>query len=329
MAAIDYKKERAMIFRYAEHLKGLKNELVQSVESLISVVREGPVQRIKEELNNLSPNIDSCIHGMQLEDQKCSLIEDRIADLLYRVSKIEGQMCPGLENHLHHVQPSEYPPRTDSATSQYQMVDDSIYPTPAIVEELYSRMGDYKNYMEELHNFEWELREALDERESLRANPNVNLVSDEEFFKEQKGLRAQLIENLDLAQADVTRLRQQCINDGIPFEDGLGFPIIPFNTGNESHAQTSTHTSAMGILPLDPANASPESIIGGFFDTQNRVADWIEDTPEGYHEPHPSSEGAVDKTGDLSDLDIISELSWEAPRLPSSPPDEDQFRIDL
>ncbi|KAF2205647.1 hypothetical protein GQ43DRAFT_500486 [Delitschia confertaspora ATCC 74209] len=93
--------------------------------------------------------------------------------------------------------------------------------------KLYNRFfGDYKCYLEQLHNFEWTFRERLFKQDSQRANGDTNLILNEKFFEQQKKLRTQLIKDLDQAQADAASLRQRCIQEGIPFEDD-SFLTIP------------------------------------------------------------------------------------------------------
>ncbi|KAF2195964.1 hypothetical protein GQ43DRAFT_476744 [Delitschia confertaspora ATCC 74209] len=190
-AVLEYKKEREELFRCFAQLF--------------------------QELDNSATEINTCIYRMQDVSRKCSTIEDRMTDLFYSITILEDQS---------HNDLSSWRPTPAPDTLARDMAEDMADPSPPIVEELYNRFGDYKCYLEQLHNFESTFHEELHDRDSQRANGGTGLSSDEEFFEQQRKLRTQLMKDLDQAKADVASLRQQCIKEDITFKEA-SFLAVP------------------------------------------------------------------------------------------------------
>jgi hypothetical protein len=237
-----------------------------------------------------------------------------MADLLYWMAKLETQICPALDNHLPHIPQSDGFHSWDDHSQHEQDNESTPDQTPPIVQELYARIGEYKVYFEEIHNFESELRRELNEREALRAG-GYQVDPDIEFFHERKRLRKQMQQDLDQAQAEVHRLREECRRRGIILDDDAYIPSP--SASDQSFTLTPSHERALDKSSTDSLRPSKSSsIITEFFQAQNRVADWLERPPRQDEAVQPAQISPPDDTGEAID-DCISEESWVAPCRPS------------
>jgi hypothetical protein len=310
-AALLYKKQREKFLRYAQEIKTVKDDILSAAEEPVVPGKE-TVYRPKNRMETLAPKLDFALRGLEEEANKCSDLEDRMADLLYWISKLEKQFCPVLDNHLQHIRrPDNSPSQRDEAPYKEaaEKVPDQ---TPPLVQELYSRIGDYRLCVDDLHNFESELRQDLDERDSLRAN-GYNVIPDMEFFKDRKELRDRMQKELDQAQADITRLKEECSRMGIMFEDDLYIPVL--DRSETSFTLTPAHERALESPEPEPTSPK-DSIINDFFETRNRVTNWL----TGSSTQDETVQPALSKdSGDVVDHDSLSETGWVYTRHPGHP----------
>jgi len=299
-AAIDYKRERQKSLRYAENGQRIFKDVLTVVDQLIAAVAVDTAPEIinklhveKSKLAVLSTEYDDTIGGLTHQDRECAEVEDRMASDLYSMEQLESQLCPALEAHLEHTGP-EHIPSWSNHGDVYPQSSES-QPLSPVVQELYERVGDYRNLLEDIHNWEWALHQELDERDALRASGFTGLNSDEDFLKERKEFQQQLHRDLDKAETDIRRLRRTCLREGLHFDD-IAFPLAPSNSSVES-------------LTLSPGDAAHPNLtepttdtIITFFATKTRVAAWVNEAeapepptqPEGLNELQEAPE--VDET---------------------------------
>lgn len=200
-------------------------------------------------------------------------MEDRLSSHEYTLTKLEQKVYhqvdsewrPGLTEQTPLIsQPSALLERSHEAfqgpTSQNPR------------DELYSRMGDLRILLDRLHEFEDYLRQELDERDILRATGQILLSDDAVFLEETRNERAKLQSDFEEAQADVERLKQRCIRQGIDFQDvQFQDPFQQETCYDDAYSTLSTQEEPAALsLP-----ESPPGILGTILATRERVKNWL------------------------------------------------------
>lgn len=320
-AALNYKRAREKLLRFAKEVQRTKDDLQHTIEQVALVGNEA-FDNAKSQMDTLAPQLDLSLIGMEQEANQCSRVEDQMANVLFKISEFENQICPALDNHVQHIQQ----PEDWSLRRRQHLSEEATARVPAqippIVEEYYARIGDYRLYIEALHNFESELRDELDQRDFMIAG-GYNVISELDFFRDRREEREQMQRDLDKAEADIVRLKEECLRNGYKLEDDIYLPVS--EASEKSVTLTPSHEKAFDNQNPNPASSkdsivsSKDSIIDRFFDGRDRITDWVaQGSPEAGPQPTPLTLFPLEDKGKDVDIDSLSEASWVDARHPSS-----------
>lgn len=271
-ARMDIKRERMLCYQQEEFFQGLMDDFVVLLNSAIE--DDSYIER-KNEFDNLSGNMKSSGKELKVLRQRTSGMEDGLSSQEYRLTQLENELHQYIdaEYRLNSTQPIENSSRTSMATTLHAKTNDTEPPTNPR-DELYSRMGDLRILLDRLNDFEYELRQELDERDVLRATGQIKVSDDTVFFEEVRNEREKLQRELEDAQSDVERLKQVCARKGIEFEDV--YFHSPFYPNNE-YDQASSTPSIQAEVAKPLLHESPSGIVSNYFSMRERVKDWLED----------------------------------------------------
>lgn len=225
------------------------------------------LNRLYRELNRSKSDLVS------LRDRS-GIVENTLSKYEYQLQGVEDEVYRELNKELlQNISPNiaQLPSRSSQtpAPSKHEAVQDLD-----LQDRLYSRMGDLRIHLERLNNFEFDLREQLEERDSLRAAGQVHLSTDFQFFERARDERARIQRELEETQVEVQELKKRCIRDGIDFEE----PQFPEEL---YHSKIHSSTSELGPAEIQPdVQQDSSTIIGDFFTAQERISRWL-DNPFG------------------------------------------------
>lgn len=225
-------------------------------------------------------DFDSVSKGMRISHEKLRELrqvkrqsEDGILSQVHALKIIEEDVYRQIHgwtvDRLGQTPPASQPPfPIDQAPSNDEDIASNFRSA------LYSRMSDVRVLLDRTRIFEENLREALEERESLRALGHHDISDDVQFFEESREEREQIQADLEEAQDDVERLRRLCIEKGIEFYDvQFTYPHHPKAPIPDTISIPSTQAEAATLtLP-----ESPSGILGSFFAKRELIQSWLKD----------------------------------------------------
>lgn len=318
---MDLKKERTLCHQQEEFF----SKLMETFVALLNpVVDHSSYSECKNELDDLAKKIKGCWENLKALREKSNVLEDGLSNEEYQLAMLEQQIYSQLDGQLRTVArnaPSSFS-QTSLATQQAARPP-LTSPTQNPRDELYSRMGDLHIILSRINNFEFDLREELDERDVLRATGQIELSSDAVFFEETKAERARLQKDLEEAQSDVERLKQLCRREGIEFEDVKFHHPLHHDTDLVAFSAPSTQVDGATFALQE---ATP-GILSSFFSATERVAKWLRDpASEEQRQGDPTAgDNGDSREAQESGLDADWEetSSWSGERRPSSAADND------
>ncbi|KAF1998972.1 hypothetical protein P154DRAFT_577364 [Amniculicola lignicola CBS 123094] len=229
--------------------------------------------RYKDELDRYAENLKSLRGGLKRQREKNSRLADTLCNQEYTLTDLEGKIYQELDREF---RIGLSPPTTFTSISQADTTrkSDDTSTAESTRDELYSRMGDLRVLLDRLADFEFELRQELDERDLLRGAGQMNLISDDQLFQERKVEHQELQQELEKTRADVDSLKELCTSRGIAFED------VQFANPYDESEEALTARSER----LDPESTPPlagSTILSTFLSTRDRVKKWLsEPVPE-------------------------------------------------
>ena len=267
----EIKEERKLLYQQEEYFVKVVDHLFSLMESTNP---DDPSSKHQEEIIDLLTKTKTSRQDLGLLRQRTSMLEDRLSSHEYMLTKTERKAYDKVDSYQQQgllqqtLRPS---PLSDHIERPSQPPDSS---PQDLREELYSRMADVRILLDRLHDFEDYLRGELDDRDILRASGQTPLSNDADFFDEARIERATLQTEFEEAQADVDRLKQLCVQQGVGFQDvHFEDPFQRETCYDDTYSTLSTQEEA-ATLPLPE---SPPGILGTFFATRERVKNWLKD----------------------------------------------------
>ena len=274
------KRERYQRYQQEEEFEKILEEFMDVVG--ISSTQD-PDPQSRYTLSRLSLELKASKLNLKTIRERAATLEDNLSNYEYHLERVEQDIYLELNEELQRSQDSYGMGFQSSSAQPIIPCNSSVDKSIGLRDRLYSRMGDLRIYLERLNNFEYDLREELDERDLIRASGETGMTTDTQFFEQTRIERAKIKQDLDRAQEDVRELKKKCLRDGIHFEEPQ-FAEMPFYSETESSTTT-----------FDPCTQTVEepqgssSIIGAFFSAQERVKRWLKE-PSG--SPNSAKEGA-------------------------------------
>ncbi|KAF2114165.1 hypothetical protein BDV96DRAFT_110799 [Lophiotrema nucula] len=269
---VDVKRERDGYSR-VESL--IEKVLDQFMEILGTAGTTGAYMSSWDHLEHLRDRLLSAREDLKKQREKLAAVEDGLSNQEYKLTEMEQEIYQELDreylsgpsSQTHTGLALNTPPPTTSDTNT----------THSAQQELYSRMGDLRILLDRLNDFEVDLRQELDDRDVSRAYGETGLIPDEQFFEEHRNVRKQLQQDMDGVQAEISRLKQLCDSQMIPYED-VQFPE-PLYEASTSDASTTSARLPEAPVP-EPAvsqRSGSSSVIKSFMNTRDRVKKWLGD----------------------------------------------------
>ncbi|KAF2179456.1 hypothetical protein K469DRAFT_641352, partial [Zopfia rhizophila CBS 207.26] len=271
-ARMSVKWERNRCHQQEELFVNIMNSFMSVLDVAAS---QGFYSPSKDELDHLSRKLNSSSDDLKRQREKTARMEDGLSNQEYRLTELEGEIYQELDREFRLHRSSNQTSTTSHSVSEEptSIRDTDTEIVEPLLDELYSRMGDLRILLDRLNDFEYELRQELDERDLLRAAGQCNLDSDEEFFEGRKIERTQIQSELEQAHADVNRLKELCTAQGIPFED-VQFP----NLLDNAYSETSTATSGNKQENISTRRSGSSNILNTFLNARERVKSWLGDS---------------------------------------------------
>ena len=265
---IDVKRERSQLYRQEE-------ELTSILKSFTYVVENSIPQKLdlhsKHTLNRHSQDLKHCKSDLEVQRQRTAALEGTLSNYEYQLQQVEEDVYFELDHETRRNELT-YKMQVQSNSTQTVPPSDSGFDDVAeLRERLYSRMGDLRIHLERLNNFEFDLREELEERDLIRASGQTDIITDAQFFEQTRSDRARIQQDVEDAQTDVRELKEHCVRDGVDFEEP-DLPDMLFHTETKDL-----------VAPFEPpahqhqAQRGSSSIIGAFFSAQERVKRWLKE----------------------------------------------------
>jgi hypothetical protein len=208
-----------------------------------------------------------CRADLRVFRERTAILEDILSNYEYQLEHLEEEVYSDITQPK---QPKE-PEHEQKAPSSFLHTTLPIHTGQdhnlGLRERLYTRMGDIRIYHERLSNFEFDLRDRVEERDAIRAAGQNELTSNAEFFERARAQRLRIKEEHDKAHEDVRELKLQCVHEGIEFEE----PDF-LNPIYCTHPEGNTPSS-------EPAPGLP-NMIEDYFASQERTANWLGESVE-------------------------------------------------
>lgn len=312
-ARMDVKRERTRCRQQEEFFESIMDSFI---DLLHSATTHASYAECKKDLDDLSHKMKASREELKVQRQRSNELENGLSNQEYQLTKLEEEIYQKLDTEFRLGSPKPTSPPAQPAfptQRQFETVDTDTSRGPR--EELYSRMADLRILLERLNNFEFDLRDELDQRDILRATGQFDVSSDAAFFEETRAERAKIQTELEQAQADVERLKQQCIQRGIQFED-VQFHNL-FNDADIDTFSTPSTQEEAAILPLPE---SPGGIIGSFLIARERVKRWLDpSSPQNQGNSPAEHEGdSQARRESWSDVGWVTPDSWPRRERPSA-----------
>ena len=207
--------------------------------------------------------LEHCRADLKLLRERTAILEDTLSNYEYQLERLEEEVYLDIIEASRRAEPKPQPVRAPSSFLNTTLpIDTGHDQASGLRERLYTRMGDIRIYHERLSNFEFDLRDRVEERDAIRAAGQTELTSNADFFERARAQRMRIKEEHDKAHEDVRELKRQCIQEGIQFEepDFLN-PIY------------CTHPE--GTTPSSEPTSSLPNMIEDYFASQERTTNWL------------------------------------------------------
>ncbi|KAF2267707.1 hypothetical protein CC78DRAFT_576698 [Lojkania enalia] len=300
---VDVIRERARCKQQEELFERLVNAFIATLEA---VRQQGSYFQRTEELGNLARQITLARDDLRRVSEKRAVFEDSLSNQEYKLTELEKEIYSELDAELR----SQLKAHTSDISHSYSPSEGPVLSGNPVVEseanlnlldELYSRIGDLRNFLELLNDFEYDLRQELDERDLLRATGQTDMTSDEQFFEGAKVERDRIERELEKAKRDVNRLKDLCKNQGIEFED------VHFSNLQQKVDTEIVPSTSLLVDPDSRLGSSQSSIYNTFVNARERVRNWLK-LSDNSQEPHTGTAG-LEPSESRSD-------AWEIPTNP-------------
>jgi hypothetical protein len=212
--------------------------------------------------------LERCRADLKLLRERTAILEDTLSNYEYQLERLEEAVYLDIIEARRQEEPKPEPPKAPSSFLNTTLpIDTGHDHAPGLRERLYTRMGDIRIYHERLSNFEFDLRDRVEERDAIRAAGQNELTSNADFFERARAQRMRLKEEHDKAHEDVREMKLLCFQQGIEFEepDFLN-PIY------------CTHPE--GTTPSSEAAPGLPNMIEDYFSSQERTANWLAESAE-------------------------------------------------
>ncbi|OCK85581.1 hypothetical protein K432DRAFT_400087 [Lepidopterella palustris CBS 459.81] len=277
---VQVRKEEIRCLQQRQHSRDVQGKFM---EVLHTAMEKGDPAGARPELDQLFKEIQESMDNLDHQEVQTRSLKDRLSDLEYRYGKREEELFRDLENALAGDDVSY----DDTETSSENITQPSSYGTiqddaPPLLQELYSRMGDHKVLRDRLNNFEIDLQEQFDARETLRGEGKPIDMSDEKFYEMHIPEHNKIKEELSQAQADVQRLRDLCLSNGIKLDElNDAESVLDIRTEPVTSPPDLDHPLQHLQSPHFPrshSSVSPgDSLISKFLHTRDRINKWLTD----------------------------------------------------
>lgn len=264
---MDARKQKTRCKQQEESFYRIMSDFI----SVLGIATKSSYSQYKTDLDRLSMQLRTIWDEIKaLRESSCSL-EDALSNYEYQLTELEDEVYSQLDQEFRRNSPQPSPHNASNRSTQPDHATTTNADT-APRDELYSRMSDIRIFLDRLTNFEYTLGQELDERDVLRAAGQIDISSDEQFFEEAKVERARIQNDLEQAQADVAKLKEQCTRLGLEFED------VQFH--NPLVDETEIYTESLSPMAEQPDIVPDErrgssSILDSFFSARERVRNWV------------------------------------------------------
>jgi hypothetical protein len=204
--------------------------------------------------------------------ERTAALEDTLSNYEYQLERLEEEVYTNIPQARQPKKPAQEQKAPSSILHTTLPIQTGQHHNLGLQERLYTRMGDIRIYHERLSNFEFDLRDRVEEREAIRAAGQNELTSNSEFFERARAQRLRIKEEHDKAHEDVRELKLQCLHEGIEFEE----PDF-LNPIYCTHPEGTTPNS-------EPAPGLP-NMIEDYFASQERTAKWLGGSAESTDAP--------------------------------------------
>lgn len=277
---IEVKRERSQRYIQEEQFERIMETYM---DVLSTITPKGFDLQTRSTLNRISQELKSCKKDLETLRKRAATLEDALSRHEYELQRVEEHVYLDLDKQLKQSELSYRREIERNSTSAISPSGSNVDTRMGLRDRLYSRIGDVRIYLERLYNFEYDLREELEQRDLIRASGQVVTTTDYQFFEQTSAERTRIQQDLEQAQVEVEELKEKCLQNGIEFEEP---------TFAEDHGQTETDSFA---TIFEDSTYQPEeaqgssSIIGAFYSAHERVMRWLKE-PTG--PGHPEKEGA-------------------------------------
>jgi hypothetical protein len=194
--------------------------------------------------------------------ERTATLEDTLSNYEYQLERLEEEVYTNITQARQPKEPAHEQNAPSSFLHTTLPIQTGQHHSLGLRERLYTRMGDIRIYHERLSNFEFDLRDRVEERDAIRAAGQNELTSNSEFFERARAQRLRIKEEHDRGHEDVRELKLQCVHEGIEFEE----PDF-LNPIYCTHPEGNTPSS-------EPAPGLP-NMIEDYFASQERTASWL------------------------------------------------------
>ncbi|KAF2846792.1 hypothetical protein T440DRAFT_521569 [Plenodomus tracheiphilus IPT5] len=291
------RRENQQLRQQEDALKNILDGVMTFLKSNIASP-DKPGER--EVLHQLHQEMNIYTINLNAHRDRVASLEDHLSNNEYKMQRIEELVYRQLDKETGRL--ASQPPQTTEKRDEGEDI--------GLLEQLYSRMGDVRIFLERLNNFEADVREQLDERDVLRVAGHSNLDTDADFLRHSRMNREAMQRDLDDAQAQVQALKDECIHHGIEFDEPQ-LPALLYHTEMEARSLNSDSSRSMGAQPSVPA-----SIVDTLLTKEEFVEQWL-DPPSPMERPASMpvsrSQWRVPTQG-TSLLEALQLDSWAKPR---------------
>jgi hypothetical protein len=222
---------------------------------------------IRDDMYRSYNELNFCRTDLRLLRERTAIIEDTLSNYEYQLERLEEEAYLDITQSRQQKEPEHERRAPSSFLHTALPIQTGQDHGLGLRERLYTRMGDIRIYHERLSNFEFDLRDRVEERDAIRAAGLNDLTSNAEFFERARALRMRIKEEHDRAHEDVLELKRRCVQEGLEFEE----PDF-LNPIHCTHPEGTTPSS-------EPTPGLP-NMIEEYFASQERTANWLGESVE-------------------------------------------------
>jgi len=215
--------------------------------------------------------VDVTMEELETENDRTYAQEDDLSNIEYRFGQKQ-------DNFFHHLEAALAGEDTGSeSTESYSNSASEILSNESahvelhpLLQELYSKMGDRKIYRDRWTNFQIDLRQDLEARETLRGE-GKEVNTDDEFYSTRLPEQTRIQIDLDKSREDVRQLRQLCVKEGIDIEN-----IADEDDESIFDVHTEVFSAPMDLEPSPkPYTSDWYPPINSFLNTRESIRKWL------------------------------------------------------